>query len=41
VRHIGILTAGVVSKSVPGAFFDGLRELGWVEGQNLIVEQSL
>jgi putative ABC transport system substrate-binding protein len=38
-RHIGILTAGVVSKSVPSAFFDGLRELGWVEGQNLIVER--
>jgi ABC-type uncharacterized transport system substrate-binding protein len=36
---MGILSAGVVSSTVPAAFFDGLRELGWVEGQNLVIER--
>jgi putative ABC transport system substrate-binding protein len=39
VRHVGILTAGVVSRQVPTAFFDELRERGWVEGQNLVIER--
>ena len=39
VRRIGILTAGVVSKAIPTTFFDELRERGWVEGQNLVIER--
>ena len=39
VRRIGILTAGVVSRVTPPAFFDELRERGWVEGQNLVIER--
>ena len=39
VRRIGLLTAGVVSSTVPTPFFDELRERGWVEGQNLIIER--
>jgi hypothetical protein len=39
VRRIGYL----VSRSAPGAndqaFQDGLRELGYVEGQNLVIER--
>jgi len=35
VRRIGILTAGT-SASLPAPFFTALRELGWVEGQNLV-----
>jgi putative ABC transport system substrate-binding protein len=38
-RRIGVLTAGVVSRTVPTTFFDDLRERGWVEGQNLIIER--
>ena len=39
LRRIGLLTAGVVSGTVPIAFFDELRERGWVEGQNLVIER--
>src|SRR4029434_2119673 len=39
VGRIGLLTAGVVSRTVPTPFFDELRERGWVEGQNLIIER--
>jgi putative ABC transport system substrate-binding protein len=39
VRRIGILTGGTVATSVPSTFFDGLRELGWIEGQNVIIER--
>ena len=39
VRRIGILTVGVVSRSTPPTLFDELRERGWVEGQNLVVER--
>jgi len=39
VRRIGILTAGTVSTSEPSAFYAALRELGWVEGENLIIER--
>jgi putative ABC transport system substrate-binding protein len=38
-RRIGILTAGVVSRTTPAAFLDELRERGWVEGQNLVIER--
>src|SRR6266536_756748 len=38
VRRIGVLTAGT-SASLPGQLFTGLRELGWVEGQNLVIER--
>ena len=39
VRRIGILTAGTVSTSEPSAFYAALRELGWVEGKNLIIDR--
>ncbi len=38
VRRIGILTAGT-SASLPAPFFTALRELGWVEGENLVIER--
>jgi putative tryptophan/tyrosine transport system substrate-binding protein len=38
VRLLGILTAGTVSSDwVP--FFEALRKLGWIEGQNLLIER--
>jgi len=39
VRHVGILTAGVLPKTMPPALVDELRERGWVEGQNLIFDR--
>ncbi len=39
VRRIGMLTAGTVSTSEPSAFYAALRERGWVEGENLIIER--
>jgi ABC-type uncharacterized transport system substrate-binding protein len=38
-RRIGILTAGVLPRIIPAALRDELRERGWVEGQNLIIER--
>ena len=39
VRHVGILTAGVLPRTMPSALVDELRERGWVEGQNLVFER--
>ena len=39
IRHVGILTAGVLPRTVPPAFVDELRERGWVEGQNLVFDR--
>ena len=38
-RRIGVLTAGAVPIPAPAAFRDELRERGWVEGQNLVIER--
>ncbi len=38
-RRIGVLTAGAVPRTTPAAFRDELRERGWVEGQNLVIER--
>lgn len=38
VRRVGILSAGTITRSNWAPFLDRLRELGWIEGQNLIVE---
>ena len=38
-RRIGILTAGVLPKTILPACVDELRERGWVEGQNLIFDR--
>ena len=38
IRRIGVLTAGTIPKTTP-AFIEGLREKGWVEGQNLVIER--
>ena len=38
-RRIGVLTAGAISRSTPAVFIDALRERGWVEGRNLIIER--
>jgi putative ABC transport system substrate-binding protein len=37
VRHLGILTPGTISSEWP--MFSELRDLGWVEGQNLLIER--
>ena len=39
IRHVGILTAGVLPRITPPAFVDELRERGWVEGQNLVFDR--
>jgi ABC-type uncharacterized transport system substrate-binding protein len=39
VRHVGILTAGVLPRTMPPALVDELRERGWVEGQNLVFDK--
>jgi putative ABC transport system substrate-binding protein len=38
VRRLGILSAGTITRSNWAPFFDTLRELGWIEDQNLLVE---
>jgi ABC-type uncharacterized transport system substrate-binding protein len=38
VFRIGWLTLGSPSTSGPGDFLQGLRDLGYVEGQNLVIE---
>ena len=37
VRRIGILTAGTIASDWP--LFVALRERGWIEGQNLVIER--
>jgi len=39
MRRIGMLSAGTISTSEPAPFYAGLRELGWIEGENLIIER--
>ncbi len=39
VRRLGILTAGTITSGNWTPFFEKLRELGWIEGQNLLVER--
>jgi putative ABC transport system substrate-binding protein len=39
VRRIGMLSAGTISTSEPAPFYAALRELGWIEGENLIIER--
>ena len=39
VRRIGMLSAGVLSTSEPAPFYAALRELGWIEGENLVIER--
>jgi putative ABC transport system substrate-binding protein len=34
-----MLSAGAISTSEPAAFYAALRELGWIEGENLIIER--
>ena len=41
VHRIGYLAAGLSSDAAPftiGSFRQGLRELGWVEGQNIVID---
>jgi putative ABC transport system substrate-binding protein len=38
VYRVGVLGQGIASIGVPPFFLDGLRKLGYVEGQNLIIE---
>jgi putative ABC transport system substrate-binding protein len=40
VHRIGYLGAGSSTSNphLPGAFRQGLRELGWIEGQNIVIE---
>src|SRR5215470_11975722 len=39
VRRIGMLSGGTISTSYPAPFYAALRELGWIEGENLIIER--
>jgi putative ABC transport system substrate-binding protein len=39
VRRIGMLSGGTLSTSEPAPFYAALRELGWIEGENLIIER--
>jgi putative tryptophan/tyrosine transport system substrate-binding protein len=43
VRRVGLLTPFVAdtdeSRKLMGVFFDGLRELGWIDGRNVKIEQ--
>ena len=39
VRRIGMLSGGTISTSEPAPFYAALRELGWTEGGNLIIER--
>src|SRR5215831_19853768 len=39
VRRIGMLSGGTISTSEPAPFYAALRELGWIEGENLIIER--
>ena len=39
VRRVGLLTAGTLPKTIPAAWRDELRDRGWVEGQNLVIER--
>ena len=38
VRRVGYLSAGSRSDRYPDVFRQGLRDLGWVEGQNIVIE---
>jgi putative ABC transport system substrate-binding protein len=40
VRRIGVLTSGLAAEDVPGlaVFLQGMRELGWTESRNLLIE---
>ena len=40
VYRVGFLSTGAANASEPQAVLRGLRELGYVDGQNIIVEQS-
>jgi hypothetical protein len=41
VYRLGVLIPGVPAPTSPAgeAFWQGMRDLGWIEGQNLIVER--
>jgi len=39
IRRLGNLTAGTITTDGWGIFFETLRELGWSEGQNLLIER--
>ena len=38
VRRLGMLSAGTITRSNWAPFLETLREFGWIEGQNLLVE---
>ena len=38
VRRLGMLSAGTITRSNWTPFLETLREFGWIEGQNLLVE---
>ncbi len=41
IPRIGVLGVSVGMPTVADAFFQGLRDLGWIEGQNLIIERRI
>ena len=38
LRRIGFLASGSVSSPATGAFRQGLHELGWIEGKNIVID---
>ena len=43
VHRIGYLGSGSSTSNphVPGAFRQGLRELGWIESQNIVIDRGI
>src|SRR5262245_14797548 len=39
IPRLGVLSIGGGPPAVIDSFFEGLRDLGWVDGQNLIIER--
>jgi ABC-type uncharacterized transport system substrate-binding protein len=37
--HIGVLNPGPADSPTVGAFYEGLHELGYIEGQNIVIER--
>src|SRR5262249_55565733 len=38
VPHVGVLAPGSAPSQSVDAFRDGMRELGWIEGGNVVIE---
>ena len=41
IYHIGYLSMGTAAPRLQGTFQQGLRDLGWIEGQNYVIAIGL